>query len=372
MTPVADTPDLTVVPAVNGSEDTAIALTITAASTDIDGSETVSVRITGVPSGASLNHGTHNADGSWTLTTAQLAGLTYIPPADATGQVILSVTAIAQDGTDSAEVTRTVTVTVDPVNDKPTLAAGHAAVVIAASAIDHPAVAADATITDVDSSVMSGMSIRIAAGSQAGDTLTLAGMTIDTDPATGHKTVSGTGIEVSWNDATHQLTLAGAAPTATYTEILRHMALTPGGTGARTLEVTVSDDQGLSSDPMALEVLVSGDATMTGSAGADIFYAGSATVSMSGGDGDDLFIFAPLNGDLTINGGAGNWTDVVEVGAFVANAGGNWMEQLDDQGIAYTVDPSGRGLTFDTETTVTLEDQNQHQLVLQNIERLTF
>ena len=372
VTPVADTPDLTVDPAVDGREDTAIALTITAASTDVDGSETVGVRITGMPDGASLNHGTRNADGSWTLTTAQLAGLTYTPPADATGQVILSVTATAQDGADSAEVTRTVTVTVDPVNDKPTLAAGHATAVMAAGATDHPAVAADATITDVDSSVMSGMSIRIAAGSQTGDTLNLAGLPIDTDPVTGHRTVSGTGIEVSWNDATHQLSLTGNASTATYTDILRHMALTPGGTGARTLEVTVSDGQGLSSDPMALEVLVSGDATMTGSAGADILYAGSATTSMSGGDGDDLFIFAPRNGDLTINGGVGNWTDVVEVGAFVANVGGNWLQQLDAQGIAYTVDPSGHGLTFNTDTTVTLEDQNHHQLVLQNIERLTY
>ncbi|KAA0576911.1 tandem-95 repeat protein [Azospirillum sp. B21] len=372
VTPVANTPVLVVVPAVDVREDTAVALTITAASTDIDGSETVGVRITGVPDGASLNHGTHNADGSWTLTTAQLAGLTYTPPADATGQVTLSVTATAQDGADSAAVTRTVTVTVDPVNDKPTLAAGHATAVIAAGATDHPAVAADATITDVDSSVMSGMSIRIAAGSQTGDTLNLAGLPIDTDPVTGHKTVSGTGIEVSWNDATHQLSLTGTASTATYTDILRHMALTPGGTGARTLEVTVSDGQGLSSDPMALEVLVSGDATMTGSAGADILYAGSATTSMSGGDGDDLFIFAPRNGDLTINGGVGNWTDVVEVGAFVANVGGNWLQQLDAQGVAYTVDPSGHGLTFNTDTTVTLEDQNHHQLVLQNIERLTY
>ena len=52
------------------------------------------------------------------------------------------------------------------------------------------------------------------------------------------------------------------------------------------------------------------------------------------------------------------------------SAGANWMQQLD--GHAYTVDPSGHGLTFTQETTVTLEDQNHHQLVLQNIERLTF
>ncbi|SMF49794.1 Hemolysin-type calcium-binding repeat-containing protein [Azospirillum oryzae] len=368
VTPVADTPTLTT-PAVHGNEDTAIALTITAASTDSDGSETLTVRITGMPDGASLNHGTHNGDGSWSLAASDLAGLTYTPPANAHGTVDLSVTVTAKDGTDTAAVTQTLSVTVDPVNDKPTLAAAHATTVIAADATDHPAVAADATITDVDSSVMSGMSIRIAAGSQTGDALNLDSLTIDTDPSTGRRTVSGTGIEVSWDDGNHQLSLSGSASTATYTDILQHLALSPNGGGARTLEVTVSDGQGLSSDPLAVQVLVSADATMTGSSGADILHAGSGTTSMSGGAGDDLFIFAPRDGNLTIDGGVG-WTDVVEVGAFVANAGANWLQQLD--GHAYTMDPSGHGLTFNQETTVTLEDQNHHQLVLQNIERLTF
>ncbi|MFS2009296.1 Ig-like domain-containing protein [Azospirillum sp. CT11-132] len=368
VTPVADTPTL-LTPAVHGNEDTAITLTITAASTDSDGSETLSVRITGMPDGASLNHGTHNGDGSWTLAASDLAGLTYTPPANAHGTVDLSVTVTAHDGTDTAAVTQTLSVTVDPVNDKPTLPAAHATTVIAAGTTDHPAVVADATITDVDSSVMSGMSIRIAAGSQTGDALNLDSLTIDTDPSTGRRTVSGTGIEVSWDDSTHQLSLSGSASTATYTDILQHLALSPNGGGARTLEVTVSDDQGLSSDPLAVQVLVSADATMTGSSGADILHAGSGTTSMSGGAGDDLFIFAPRDGNLTIDGGVG-WTDVVEVGAFVANAGTNWLQQLD--GHAYTIDPSGHGLTFTQETTVTLEDQNHHQLVLQNIERLTF
>ncbi|BAI75749.1 hemolysin-type calcium-binding region (plasmid) [Azospirillum sp. B510] len=368
VTPVADTPTLSV-PAVHGNEDTAIPLTITAASTDIDGSETLSVRITGMPAGASLNHGIHNSDGSWTLGTSDLAGLTYTPPANANGTVTLSVTATAQDGASTASVTQSLTVTVDPVNDKPALAATHATTVFAADATDHPVVAADATIADVDSSAMSGMSIRIASGSQSGDTLTLGGLTIATDPSTGRKTVSGTGIEVNWDGNTHQLSLSGTAPTATYTDILHNLALTPNGAGTRTLEVTVSDDHGLSSDPLAVQVLVSGSAALTGTTGSDILHASASTTSMSGGAGDDLFIFSPRAGNLTIDGGAG-WTDVVEVGAFVANAGNNWLQQLD--GHAYTLDPSGHGLTFTQETTVTLEDQSHHLLVMQNIERLTF
>ncbi len=52
-----------------------VALNIAAALTDTDGSETLSLRVTGVPASATLSAGTRNLDGSWSLTTAQLAGL---------------------------------------------------------------------------------------------------------------------------------------------------------------------------------------------------------------------------------------------------------------------------------------------------------
>ncbi|NJO12541.1 MAG: hypothetical protein HC872_02740 [Gammaproteobacteria bacterium] len=51
-------------------------LDITAALVDTDGSETLSIVIYGVPAGATLSAGTRNTDGSWSLTAAQLAGLT--------------------------------------------------------------------------------------------------------------------------------------------------------------------------------------------------------------------------------------------------------------------------------------------------------
>ncbi|WP_420416828.1 hypothetical protein [Pacificispira sp.] len=70
---VADTPSLTV-DAASGSEDSAIALDITSALTDQDGSETLSITITGIPEGATLSAGTVNDDGSVTLTPDQLDG----------------------------------------------------------------------------------------------------------------------------------------------------------------------------------------------------------------------------------------------------------------------------------------------------------
>jgi Ca2+-binding RTX toxin-like protein len=51
------------------------ALNINAALQDLDGSETLSVRIAGIPTGATLSAGQVNADGSWTVDGASLAGL---------------------------------------------------------------------------------------------------------------------------------------------------------------------------------------------------------------------------------------------------------------------------------------------------------
>src|SRR5262249_14114212 len=68
---LASTPSLSV-KAAAGNEDTPIPLSITAALTDTDGSETLRITIAGVPKGALLSAGTNNGNGSWTLSPAQL------------------------------------------------------------------------------------------------------------------------------------------------------------------------------------------------------------------------------------------------------------------------------------------------------------
>lgn len=98
--PAADVPTVTVSDA-SGDQGSAIALNLAAASTDSDGSETVSVTILGVPAGAALSAGTNNGDGSWTLTAAQLVGLT-ITSAGAVTDFQLTVTATSTDGADIA------------------------------------------------------------------------------------------------------------------------------------------------------------------------------------------------------------------------------------------------------------------------------
>ncbi len=92
----ADTPSLGVTAAA-GLEDSAVFLDVSAALTDTDGSETLSVVISGVPAGATLSAGTDNLDGSWTLAPADLAGLTITPPADFSGSFQLTVAATATE-----------------------------------------------------------------------------------------------------------------------------------------------------------------------------------------------------------------------------------------------------------------------------------
>ncbi|WP_432698375.1 VCBS domain-containing protein [Marinobacterium sp. YM272] len=80
-----------------------------------------SIVIMGIPDGATLSAGSHNADGSWTLAPADLAGLTLTPAQDWRGDIDLQIVAKTSDGTQEAEQTSTLSVTVAPVADVPTV-----------------------------------------------------------------------------------------------------------------------------------------------------------------------------------------------------------------------------------------------------------
>ena len=114
VTAVADAPAVTVTDAVGG-EDTAIPLDISVALTDVDGSESITnITIAGVPSGATLSAGTDNLDGTWTLSPADLIGITLTPALNATNYFTLSVSATsaeAEGGTATTIANLDVTVT---------------------------------------------------------------------------------------------------------------------------------------------------------------------------------------------------------------------------------------------------------------------
>jgi type IV pilus assembly protein PilY1 len=126
---IADTPGLTVTGAVSGNEDTAIGLTINGSLVDTDGSETLTYRISGVPTGASLNNGSDAGGGVWNLAAGDVAGLTITPPLHNAAAFAISVTATATEtngGNAASSAASVINVTVTPVADAPLLTVSNA------------------------------------------------------------------------------------------------------------------------------------------------------------------------------------------------------------------------------------------------------
>ncbi len=106
-----------------GNEDSAIALSIDVTQLDTDGSESVSITISDVPTGATLSAGTDNGDGTWTLDAGDLDGLTITPPDDSNVDFTLgvSVTTTEAEGGATSTTSTTLDVDVTGVADAPTL-----------------------------------------------------------------------------------------------------------------------------------------------------------------------------------------------------------------------------------------------------------
>src|SRR4029077_6123970 len=101
----------------SGNEDTAIALTIVATPFDTD--DSLSIKISGIPAGATLNQGTLNPDGSYTLTPAQLSGL-KLNAAEAGGTLHVVVTSSERGVSTTSSIT--IAFPVNPVAEAASLA----------------------------------------------------------------------------------------------------------------------------------------------------------------------------------------------------------------------------------------------------------
>jgi len=216
VTGIADQPTVTVADA-TGTKDSAIALDITAALSDVDGSETITdVTISGVPAGAELSAGTDNGDGIWTLTPANLAGLTVTQAPDSDADFTLSVSAMSTEADgDTATTISSLDVTVTGVADVPTVT------VADATGAEDSAIALDITaaLTDVDGAetitdvTISGVpaGAELSAGTDKGDgtwtltTANLASLTVTPAPdsdADFTLSVSATSTEADGGSAT--------------------------------------------------------------------------------------------------------------------------------------------------------------------------
>ncbi|SIO49174.1 hypothetical protein SAMN05443247_06378 [Bradyrhizobium erythrophlei] len=176
------------------NEDGTVALTITPHfEVDPDASNTIT--ISGLPAGASLSNGIGPLTpvaGVYTLTVAQLAGLTLHAPDGDLASISMNVQAHAHEGVSTADsAIQTIAVTVTPVADAPTLtapalASGNEDAPIALnitdvlSEIDGDASLTNVTITGVPAGV------SFSAGTLVGGTLTLtpaelSGLTLTSD-----------------------------------------------------------------------------------------------------------------------------------------------------------------------------------------------
>ncbi|WP_417803930.1 hypothetical protein [Thalassospira lucentensis] len=287
---VADAPTLGVSDA-SGSEDTAIALDIDAGLTD--SSETLTVTISGVPDGASLSAGTDNGDGTWTLSSGDLDGLTITPPDDFSGSFDLGVTAQSADGEDVATTSGSITVDVAGVADAPTLdvsdASGSEDSAIALD-IDAGLTDSSETLTVTISGVPDGATLS--AGTNNGDgTWTLSSGDLDGLTITPADDFSGTfdlgvtaqsadGEDVATTSGSITVDVAGVAdaPTLDVSD----------ASGSEDSAIALDIDAGLTDSSEVLSVTISGvpdGATL--SAGTD---NGDGTWTLSPGDLDGLTI----------------------------------------------------------------------------------
>jgi large repetitive protein len=209
---------------VAGNEDRPIALNITDALSIADPRTSLgNLTIAGVPAGVTLSAGTHNADGSWTLTPAQLAGLTLTSDGEVQ-HFTLTVTGTTNDGTITSVSTATLNVSIAPVADTPTLALGGSGLSTTVSGNEDHAIAlpikaalgeadADAVLSVTISGIPAG--VTLSAGTHNADgsvTLTpaqLTGLTLTSDGENQHFDLKVTATTVDGGDAATAAPLSG-------------------------------------------------------------------------------------------------------------------------------------------------------------------
>jgi hypothetical protein len=111
---VTDGVELSVVSDVSGHREDGIPLTISVASLDADGSETVTIVVSGLPEGATLSAGSAGPGGTWVLTPDQLEGLELVVPEESGAQAVtLGVSVVSQDGRGALEQTSSSSIDVE-------------------------------------------------------------------------------------------------------------------------------------------------------------------------------------------------------------------------------------------------------------------
>jgi hypothetical protein len=265
--------------------------------------------------------------------TGTTLGLAINPQADATGTATITVS-IADDatinGTPGRTITRTLVVTVTPVDDAPVVDANGGAGGSDASGASFTenglpvAIAPDLAVLDVDSSTLTGATISLDA---------------TPDGALEYLSTSASGLISSWDAGTSTLTISGVQPVASYQAALRAVVYRnlddDPTTTVRTATITVSDGGGSSSVRTAtIAVVAVNDAPVLAAGAALVPVVEDVPAAANAG--------TPVS-DLI----AGLSVSDADAGALVGlavtavdNANGTWQWSADDGGSWSALDPT--------------------------------
>ncbi|MEQ8602544.1 MAG: FecR domain-containing protein [Marivibrio sp.] len=284
----ADAPVLTIgETSVSGVENgAAIPLDIQAALTDIDGSESLTIRIDGLPSGATLSAGQVQADGSVLLTAEELDGLTLTPAPGSDADFTLSVTATATeaDGGDAAVATGSIAV------DVAASAAAPALTVNDAAGSEDQAIPLDLTAAVQDSDALT---ITVT-GLPQGASLSAGQIQPDGSVILTAADLSGLTVTPPANSAADfDLTVTATASDGGDAQSVQKTLSVSVAAAADAPSVTVSDVSGAEAR--------AGDDVLNGTSGADQLTGGGGADTLTGGAGNDVLIGDGANGAASVS-----------------------------------------------------------------------
>uniref|UniRef100_UPI00163D46EC hypothetical protein n=1 Tax=Telmatospirillum sp. J64-1 TaxID=2502183 RepID=UPI00163D46EC len=316
-----------------------------------DDLETLSLLITGAPEGTIFYSGLGQLIGAvdvdgvptWVVSAEDIPGLRMVTPLDWFGEVDLTVTARSVDGTSVAEVEKTLTVAVEAVNDAPTVTTTLSGQALAGT-LNRPITVvpgaigdgSQITFADVDDTKLSRLEVRIGSGAMPGDSL---GIAANEDIHIGYEldgrvilTIEDTSFEVFYDAERHCLTILGEGSHDLYAKLAESVVLTSGdgilSAGARTITLTGFDPEGAQGSVSVITTL--GDSednpvVLTDAARGDLFWSGSGSATLAGGDGNDLFILTMGDPIERISGGDGiNELFILDS----AGVPGDWIFQI--------------------------------------------
>ena len=335
-------------------------LTVSAIFPDMDGSESHTVSLSGLPAGATLYQNgvaLTPVNGVYTLDPTHLTGLSVSTPSTFHDTLNVTVTATSAENGTTATATASASVTDD---HAPVIDTSHTTT---AATIDGynglTATTGHVVATDVDSGDtvsyhLSGANVSTSGGIE---TETTTHGTVALNTATGDYTFTPTagtslaaGVSVTDNfsvvatdnhglsstPSTVAVTLTNSdiAPVANDDSTIDHMAQAPGlsvslGTATSTTTAATHDFSvaGLSDLTVTTNTTASGNSAITGTSGADLInVTGTANGSINLGSGDDhLLINGSTAYGTTINAGTGN--DVIRING---DANGNIILENSD------------------------------------------